>query len=484
MPTVPLPENPNLEQLRHRARDLQRAVRAGRPEVLRRLGLPGADADYRLSAARLAVARGYGFASWARLRRHVDAINSRSWKPGPDDGSLLNTFVRLACVTYSGNDVNASAQPVRSAQAARLLAEHPDLPTAELAAAAVTADVEALRQHLSQRRGAAQEGCPPFGWSPLMYLTYSRLQVSDAAATTSVQLLLDAGADPDDGRFFAGLPTPFTVLTGAFGGGEGDQAPRRHAILLARALLAAGADPNDGQTLYNRMFTLNDDFLELLFQFGLGRGDGGPWRALLPDLIPDPATQLRRLLEWAVGHDQRARVALLAQHGVDLLGPLPGGITPMKLALTNGHLDLVELLRSLGAPLPLLDPVDAFVAAALGGDTAAVTATAPAVIAAARAARPALIGWAAAQQRLDAIGPLVAVGFDIDALGRSDLPVEQPWQTALHTAVERGDLALVRELLELGADPTVRDRRFDGTPADWADHLGRPAISALLHGTR
>lgn len=106
-----------------------------------------------MSAAQLAVARGYGFASWARLRRHVDAINSRSWKPGPDDGSLLNTFVRLACVTYSGNDVNASAQPVRSAQAARLLAAHPDLPTAELAAAAVTADVEALRQHLSSAAG-------------------------------------------------------------------------------------------------------------------------------------------------------------------------------------------------------------------------------------------------------------------------------------------------------------------------------------------
>lgn len=298
----------------------------------------------------------------------------------------------------------------------------------------------------------------------------------------TVQLLLEAGADPD-GRFFAGLPTPFTVLTGAFGGGEGDQASHRHGTAVARALLSAGADANDGQTLYNRMFTTDDDFLELLFEFGLGRGDGGPWRALLPDLIPAPQVLVRRLLDWAVIHDQRARVALLAGHGVDVTGPLPSGPTPRQSALSNGHRELDELLQSFGAAAPALDPVDAFVAATMGGDTAAMTATAPQDIAAARAARPALIGWAAGHGCIESIGPLVAAGFDIDALGRSDLPVEQPWQTALHTAVEGSNLKMVHRLLELGADPTVRDRRFDGTPADWADHLGHSEISALLRGT-
>lgn len=168
MPTIPLPENPNLEQLRHRARDLQRAVRAGEPGVLRRLGLDRAAPDYRLSTAQLAVARVYGFASWPRLRRHVDAITSRSWTPGPDDGSPLTAFVRLACVTYAGGDVDSSAQPGRSALAARLLAEHPDLPTIHPAAAAATADVQALRRHLSYRPAAAREACAPFGWAPLM----------------------------------------------------------------------------------------------------------------------------------------------------------------------------------------------------------------------------------------------------------------------------------------------------------------------------
>jgi hypothetical protein len=67
------------------------------------------------------------------------------------------------------------------------------------------------------------------------------------------------------------------VLTGVFG--EGELGPVRqprhpHALALARLLLEAGADPNDGQALYNRMFEPDDDHLELLFEFGLGADPG------------------------------------------------------------------------------------------------------------------------------------------------------------------------------------------------------------------
>jgi hypothetical protein len=155
-----------------------------------------------------------------------------------------------------------------------------------------------------------------------MYAAYARIDAAPDAAVTTMRLLLDAGADPNDGRFFAGLPTPFTVLTGVFGGTGEEQPPHRHSSDLARMLLERGADPNDGQTLYNRMFGPADDFLEVLFDFGLGEGDGGPWRRRLPDLVPDPVTRLRGLLEWALIHDQRARVRLLTEHGVDIVSPL------------------------------------------------------------------------------------------------------------------------------------------------------------------
>jgi ankyrin repeat protein len=189
---------------------------------------------------------------------------------------------------------------------------------------------------------------------------------------------------------------------------------------------------------------------------------------------------LRDLLEWAVVHDQRARVALLASHGVDVIGASDGRPTPIALAQRNGHGEIVAMLRELGAAPARLDAVDEFVAAALCGDTAAVSAAPDEVVSGARARRPALIVWAAAQGRIEAVELIAAAGFDVNALGRSDLPVEQPWQTALHTAVERGNAELARRLLALGADRDARDARFNGTPLDWAQYFGNSELVAML----
>lgn len=65
-----LPERPNLDQLRHQARELQRAAAAGEARALRRLGAVSAEAT--LSGAQLAVARELGFPSWARLKQEVE----------------------------------------------------------------------------------------------------------------------------------------------------------------------------------------------------------------------------------------------------------------------------------------------------------------------------------------------------------------------------------------------------------------------------
>ena len=72
------------------------------------------------------------------------------------------------------------------------------------------------------------------------------------------------------------------------------------------------------------------------------------------------------------------------------------------------------------------------------------------------------------------------LGFDVNGMGRSDLPVDQAWETALHVAAGEDGAELVGELLELGADPTIRDNRFDGTASDWARHFDHPAAAALL----
>jgi ankyrin repeat protein len=489
LPTAPLPEQPNIGQLRTQARELQRAVRSGDPAALALVAehhpKPPAAAAFPLSAAQTVVARRHRFAGWARLVRHVEVINARSWtlpKP-PDDEGLADRFLRLACLNFTDDD------PARRAGAAALLARHPHLPATALAVAAACADAGQVRRHLAADPDAATRRCGPFGWSPLMYQAYARHDPEprrDATLETA-RLLLDAGADPDDGRFFLGLPTPFTVLTGVFAGDGNGRPAHRHAVAFARTLLEAGADPNDGQTLYNRMFGTDDDHLVVLFAYGLGTGGDGTWYRLLGDQLESPEVMLRSLLDWAVSHDQRDRVALLAANGVDVVRPIRvrrrstgARRTPVEVALLNGHRELAERLLALGAAPPRLDPVESYVAAVLAGDEEALAATPPDVVEQAREARPGLVVWAASLGRTAAVERLVAAGFDVNALGRADTPVEQPWQTALHTAAGDGDLALAERLIALGADPSLRDRHHRATALGWAAHFGhRPLIDLL-----
>jgi hypothetical protein len=65
-----LPGRPNLDQLRRQARELLRAAANGEPSALTRLR--AVSERITLSAAQLAVAREYGFASWPALRAEAE----------------------------------------------------------------------------------------------------------------------------------------------------------------------------------------------------------------------------------------------------------------------------------------------------------------------------------------------------------------------------------------------------------------------------
>jgi ankyrin repeat protein len=208
---------------------------------------------------------------------------------------------------------------------------------------------------------------------------------------------------------------------------------------------------------------------------------------VLGDALESPAVMLRNLLWWAVTHDQQDRVELLAANGVDVVSPFTelrmdaaNGATPLEIALTSGHRALADRLVALGARPVDLDPVDAFIAAVMAGDEDAVRATDAAAVAEARQRRPGLPVWAAEQGAPSSVALLVEAGFDVNAYGRSDIPSNQPWQTALHVAADRGDVALVRALLELGADPQLLDARYDATPLGWARFFGQDEVVELL----
>ena len=463
-PPVPLPEQPSLEQLRNQAKDLR------------------ASSGIQLWQAQLAVARRYGFASWPRLARHVELLTRYSRFPErvTAEGDA-GTFLRLACLSYYDDE------PGRWEEARRILQGAPGLAEGDVYVAAATADAGAMRRVLATEPAAARREGGPFRWEPLCYLAYARHDpvISLAATLETARLLLDAGADPNAGYLWHSLTTPFTVLTGVFGEGEAGpvRTPRHpHSLPLARLLLEAGADPNDGQTLYNRMFQPGNDHLELLFQFGLGAGDGGPWRRRLGDALDSPADMVRGQLAWAITHGMTARVRLLVEHGVDVRAPLDG-VTATSMAATTGHADLVDYLVAHGAPPPDLPPGEAFVAAALAADRerlGRLLADHPGLAAEMRAARPALITWAAACGNPAAVELLAELGFDVNAKGRVDVPSDQPWQTALHKAAEDGNVELARTLLRLGAAPDIRDERFRSTALSWARHFGQREMIALL----
>jgi ankyrin repeat protein len=188
---------------------------------------------------------------------------------------------------------------------------------------------------------------------------------------------------------------------------------------------------------------------------------------------------LRSLLSWAVSHGQTARVRLLLANGVDPDFRYPDGRTPAERALVNGYPEIAELFPVAESPAP----VDAYVGAALTANYQlmdALEAAAPGLVQRVRAERPGLVVWAAGGGRSGAVKALLARGYDVNALGRADTPIEQEWETALHAAVSNDDEELTRYLLEAGADPSIRDARFDATPLDWAHHLDRPRLVPLF----
>jgi len=492
--TVPLPDDPSLEQLRKLAKDIRDLSRAGEPGVLDLIGRhhPDGAAPVSLAGAQLVVARHHGFASWSELKHHVELI--QRYRRAPDEldadsaSSVADRFLLLACLRYGDDD-----SPSRWQQAAELLRAHPYLTTESIHVAAAAADVQALEGLLADDPARARAQGGPYRWEPILYLVFARHapDLNEAATITAARLLLEAGADPNAGYLWHGLTTPFTALTGALGAGEGEQPAHPHGLALARLLLSAGADANDGQTLYNRQFHTDDSHLELLFEFGLGQGDGGSWRARLGRAVDSPYHLVRGQLWWAVVHDMVDRVRLLVRHGADILTPYeaPGGRpsglrtshgrTPAEVASICGCPRVLDFLLSVGATPPAGEGVDGLVAAILAGDTDTVRRL-RVHAEQARAERPGLAVWAAARRRWDAIPILKGLGFDVNALARADIPMEQQWESALHQAAASGDCDAVQMLLDVGADPNQRDRRFNSTPLGWAEHFGQAQTAEML----
>ena len=197
MPTRRLPSEPSLEHLRKEAKALVRrhATRDADAVALVQELHPRAGelvGGLKLADAQLVVARSYGFPSWPRLRGYVETV-ARYAQPRRGDDGLADRFLRLACLTYSGDG------PERRQEARELLAAHPALAGRSIHTISAVGDVAAAAEALARDPSEATRRGGPYNWEPLLYAAYSRLDSAERSTLEVARLLLDHGADPDAG---------------------------------------------------------------------------------------------------------------------------------------------------------------------------------------------------------------------------------------------------------------------------------------------
>jgi ankyrin repeat protein len=80
---------------------------------------------------------------------------------------------------------------------------------------------------------------------------------------------------------------------------------------------------------------------------------------------------------------------------------------------------------------------------------------------------------AAETGRTEALEPLQRLGFDVNHMAGA---------APIHRAALNGHLATVQRLVELGADPELRDPSYDGDALGWAEHNHQQAVADYLRG--
>jgi ankyrin repeat protein len=456
-----LPARPDLGQLRHQARDLLRAARAGDPAAAGRI--QAVSGRMTLAAAQLAVAREYGFASWPRLKAEVEAR-------GTDLAQKVDAFLEASVRDWTG-------------RAARMLAVTPEIAGHDFRTAVILGDAARVRETLRRDPGLATQTEPRRGWTPLHAVCGSRWHRLDPARGEGLlavaRLLLAAGADPSarTGAHNDGWSPLRCAVAGAANPAitslllEHGAVPDDHDLYLAcfggddheslRLLLSHAPNVAETTALAAPISTGDTEGVRLLLQagadpnrlppadlYGVGHADDPPWPAAYAAVRSRCPAEL---------------VELLLGHGADPDAAGPDGRSPYALATSQGRTDLTGLLRGYGARGDASD-VDRFLSACLRTDHAEAkrqSAAHPGLPGQVARARPDAVVQAAEAGRTQAIRLLLDLGFDIE--GRGDNGA-----TALHAAAYSGSAGTVRFLLARGADIEARDTTWDSPPLGWA----------------
>jgi ankyrin repeat protein len=469
---TPLPERPNLDQLKNQAKDLLRDARARDQGALARFRiLPAfarhADPDLEraslgLHDAQSVIAREHGFDSWNALRERVEELSL-------EFAAAADAFVE-------------AATDGRVDRAERLLQLHPGLARANFHAALVLGDAEIVARRLADDPRRALERGGPRGWAPLHYACYTsvgaRSEAREAGLIAIAHRLIALGADPNLRFPWKHHEVERPVLWGAVF--------VAHSPRLATTLLDAGANPSDGVTLPLAAAAGDIATLDLLRRYGAdvncrwATDDSAPLYAILhwartADGIrwllahgadPDPvfAANGETPLHMVAASWDAALAEELVDRGADINRRRADGRTPYAVAELNGNREVAAWLLAHGAKGEL-SAVDRLVSACSRGDRMGVDAL--------LAERPGLrdeIGpehytafyQAAERNDLPALEAMLACGFD------PNRPDESIGKTTLHVAAMEGWPESVRLLLAHGASVAARDREFNAPPLIWA----------------
>lgn len=388
-----------------------------------------------------------------------------------------------------------------------ILAAFPEIAHTSIHVAAILGDDAAVRRFISLAPQNATRTEDPYGGDALVYLCLSKYlrldKTRSAGFLRAAAALLDAGASPNTGFWSKGDHPEFeTALYGAAG--------VAHHAELTRLLLDRGADPNDGETSYHTPESYDNAALKVVVESGklnaddltvmlLRKADWHDYEGI--KYLLKHGADPNRMTRWhyTAFHQTLRRdndlknIELMLEHGADptLENDLDGR-TGIAMAARRGRGDVLEALARRGIRIELAG-VEKLIAACACNDGAAVRAISthePQLVAELLAEGGKLLAEFAGTANTDGVRHLLDLGVSVAARYDGDPYFDiAKDSTALHVAAWKAWPRTVKLLIERGAPVNVQDAK-GRTPlalavkacvdSYWTNRRSPESVDALL----